>query len=187
MRLRKMLFARHARVCRGHPRLSHLLAHLLAASKTWMAGATSAFTRVFNALCPAMTRRVCRPLRRLLVSIVAVTFAATALAAEFPFERELLLEAKPLPGSKRVPMLEVLREGRAMIDLWCKSGDGRIEVTGDTMKITIEAMRVESCTPERSERDDALAAALEKVMGWRMEDDVLVLIGPTELRYTLSS
>jgi len=118
---------------------------------------------------------------------VAVTFAATALAAEFPFERELLLEAKPLPGSKRVPMLEVLREGRAMIDLWCKSGDGRIEVTGDTMKITIEAMRVESCTPERSERDDALAAALEKVMGWRMEDDVLVLIGPTELRYTLSS
>ena len=119
--------------------------------------------------------------------VIAVLLATTAFAAEFPFERELILEAKPLPGSKRVPMLEVLREGRAMIDLWCKSGDGRIEVSGDTIKITIEAMRAERCTPERSERDDALAAALEKVTGWRLEDDVLVLIGPSELRYTLSS
>jgi hypothetical protein len=119
--------------------------------------------------------------------MVVMLAASGASAAEFPFERELLLEAKPLPGSKRVPMLEVLREGRAIIDLWCKSGDGRIEIAGDTIKITIEAMRLESCTPERSERDDGLAAALEKVTGWRMEDDVLVLIGPTELRYTLSS
>jgi hypothetical protein len=124
---------------------------------------------------------------RYLAAGVAAMLAATAAAAEFPFERELLLDAKPLPGSKRVPMLEVLREGRALIDLWCKSGNGRIEVAGDTIKITIEAMRSESCTPERSERDDALAAALEKVTGWRMDDDVLVLSGPTELRYALSS
>jgi hypothetical protein len=32
-----------------------------------------------------------------------------------------------------------------------------------------------------------MAEALAKVANWRMEDDVLVLIGPTELRYTLSS
>ena len=113
--------------------------------------------------------------------------AATAAAAEFPFERELLLDAKPLPGSKRVPMLEILREGRALIDLWCKSGDGRVEVSCDTIKITIEAMKVESCTPERMERDEPLVAALAAVTQWRMEDDVLVLIGPTELRYALSS
>jgi heat shock protein HslJ len=113
--------------------------------------------------------------------------AATAAAAEFPFERELLLDAKPLPGGKRVPMLEILREGRAMIDLWCRSGDGRVEVSGETIKITIEAMRAETCTPERMERDEALAAALAAVTQWRMEDDVLVLIGPTELRYALSS
>jgi hypothetical protein len=28
---------------------------------------------------------------------------------------------------------------------------------------------------------------LGKVMNWSMEDNVLVLIGPTELRFTLSS
>jgi heat shock protein HslJ len=122
-----------------------------------------------------------------LAGALAMVLATAAAAAEFPFEHELLLDAKPLPGSKRVPMLEILREGRATIDLWCKSGDGRVEVSGDTIKITIEAMKLESCTPERMERDDALAAALAAVTQWRMEVDVLVLIGPTELRYALSS
>ena len=46
------------------------------------------------------------------LALIAMMLAATtALAAEFPFERELLLEAKPLPGSKRVPMLEITRDG----------------------------------------------------------------------------
>ncbi len=126
---------------------------------------------------------------RYLAAGVAAMLAATAAAAEFPFERELLLDAKPLPGSKRVPMLEIFREGRALIDLWCKSGDGRVEISGDAIKITItiEAMKLESCTPERMERDEAFAAALAAVTQWRMDDDVLVLIGPTELRYALSS
>ena len=126
---------------------------------------------------------------RYLAAGVAMMLAATAAAAEFPFERELLLDAKPLPGSKRVPMLEIFREGRALIDLWCKSGDGRVEISGDAIKITItiEAMKLESCTPERMERDEAFAAALAAVTQWRMDDDVLVLIGPTELRYALSS
>ena len=108
-------------------------------------------------------------------------------AAEFPFERELLLEAKPLPGSKRVPMLEVTRDGRAVIDLWCRSGEGRVKIEDDMIEFTLGAMREEGCTPERTQRDEALAAALGKVMNWSMEDDVLVLSGPTELRYTLSS
>jgi heat shock protein HslJ len=152
-----------------------------------MAGATSAFTRVFNALCPAMTWRVCRPFRQLFVSIVVVTFAATALAAEFPFERELLLEAKPLPGSKRVPMLEITRDGRAVIDLWCRSGEGRVKIEDDMIELTFGPMREGECTPERTQRDEAMTEALAKVANWRMEDDVLVLIGPTELRYALSS
>src|SRR5262245_48866774 len=124
---------------------------------------------------------------RSVLAAAAVFVAATAFADEFPFERELMLEAKPLPGSKRVPMLEILREGRAMIDLWCKSGDGRVEVAGETIKITIEAMKVETCTPERTERDEPLAGALAAITQWRMEEDVLVLIVPTELVYTLSS
>jgi heat shock protein HslJ len=111
----------------------------------------------------------------------------TTLAAEFPFERELLLEAKPLPGSKRVPMLEITRDGRAIVDLWCRSGDARVKIQDDTIEFTLGAMRDEGCTPERTQRDEALSTALGKVMKWSMEDDVLVLSGPTELRYTLSS
>jgi heat shock protein HslJ len=124
---------------------------------------------------------------RLFAGAVAILLSATASAAEFPFERELLLEAKPLPGSKRVPMLEITRDGRAVIDLWCRSGEGSVKLEDDMIELTLGAMRQEGCTPERMERDEALAAALEKVMNWSMEDDVLVLIGPTELRYTLSS
>jgi heat shock protein HslJ len=124
---------------------------------------------------------------RLFAATAAILLSATALAAEFPFERELLLEAKPLPGSKRVPMLEITRDGRAIIDLWCRSGEGRVKIEDDMIEFTLGAMREEGCTPERMQRDEALTAALEKVVNWTMEDDVLVLIGPTELRYTLSS
>jgi heat shock protein HslJ len=129
-------------------------------------------------------KRVCGGL----AGVIAVALAATSvLAAEFPFERELLLEAKPLPGSKRVPMLEITRDGRAIVDLWCRSGAARVKIENDTIEFTLGAMREEGCTPERAQRDEAMAEALAKVANWRMEDDVLVLIGPTELRYTLSS
>jgi heat shock protein HslJ len=124
---------------------------------------------------------------RLLAGAAAILLSATASAAEFPFERELLLEAKPLPGSKRVPMLEVTRDGRAIIDLWCRSGEARVKIEDDRIEFTLGAMREEGCTPERTQRDEAMAAALGKVVKWSMEDDVLVLSGPTELRYTLSS
>src|SRR5262249_36259962 len=41
---------RHARACRGHPRLS-------SEAKTWMAGTPARLRASFDALCPAMTRR----------------------------------------------------------------------------------------------------------------------------------
>ena len=122
------------------------------------------------------------------LAVIAVMLVSSlGFAAEFPFERELLLEAKPLPGSKRVPMLEITRDGRAVIDLWCRNGEGRVKLEDDMIEFTLGAMREEGCTPERTQRDEAMVAALEKVANWRIEDDVLVLIGPTELRYTLSS
>ena len=124
---------------------------------------------------------------RLFAGATAILLSAAASAAEFPFERELLLEARPLPGSKRVPMLEITRDGRAVIDLWCRSGEGRVKLEDDMIEFTLGPMREEGCTPERTQRDEGMAEALAKVANWRMEDDVLVLIGPTELRYTLSS
>ena len=50
-----------------------------------------------------------------------VISAACACAQEdFPFEHELLLDAHPMKGSKRIPVLSVEPDGTATIDLWCK-------------------------------------------------------------------
>jgi META domain len=122
------------------------------------------------------------------LAVALLAAAPPAFAqAEFPYERELILDVKPLPGSKRVPMLEILPDGRAMIDLWCRSGEGRVEVTGDAIKITVGPLREEACTPERARLDDDLASGLEAATTWQVDDDVLVLAGPTELRYRLST
>jgi heat shock protein HslJ len=122
---------------------------------------------------------------------IAAILMAVALDARaesrFPFESEMLLDVRPLPGSKRVPILEILSNGRATIDLWCSSGEGQAEVAGEAIRFVIGALQEQSCTPERQQRDQDLAAALSQVTQWRLEDDVLVLIGPTELRYRLST
>jgi hypothetical protein len=122
------------------------------------------------------------------LGLTVALLAAPALAqTEFPYEQELFLDVKPLPGSKRVPMLEILPDGRAMIDLWCKSGEGRVEVKGDAIKFTIGPLHEEYCTPDRVKLDDELAPVLESMSKWQVEDDVLVLSGATELRYRLST
>jgi META domain len=107
--------------------------------------------------------------------------------AGFPFDQEMQLDTRPLPGSRRVPMLEIQPDGRADVDLWCHSGPGRVEVMGASVKITLGQMREEACTPERAQRDEELAAALAQVTRWRVQQDVVVLSGSTELRYRLST
>ena len=107
--------------------------------------------------------------------------------AEFPFESEMLLDVRPPPGSKRVPILEILGNGRAMIDLWCSSGQGQAEVAGGAIRLVLGPLQEQSCTPERRQRDEELAAALSQVTEWRRQDDVIILVGPIELRYRLST
>jgi heat shock protein HslJ len=122
--------------------------------------------------------------------VTAALLAATAGAfaqAEFPFDHELLLDARPLPGSKRIPILEISADGRAQIDLWCRSGAGQVAVTGMTIKFTLGPMREQACTPERAQRDEEMAVVLSEVSRWRREGDVVVLVGPRELRFHLSS
>jgi heat shock protein HslJ len=121
---------------------------------------------------------------------IAVLLAAAplrAMAAEFPFDHEMLLDVRPLPGSKRVPILEIGADGRAQVDFWCKSGAAQVEITGMAIKFALGPLREEACTPERLERDDALIAAFAQPMQWQMEDDVLVLDGLIELRFRLST
>ncbi len=50
----------------------------------------------------------------------------------FPFDAELRLEAKPQPGSKRVPWLQFSESGTVEIDLWCASGRGQAVIVDQT-------------------------------------------------------
>ena len=124
------------------------------------------------------------------LSAAAATLLAAGAAfaqAAFPFDRELLLDARPLPGSRRIPILEIGADGRAQIDLWCRSGAGQVVVSGATIKITLGPLREDACTPERARRDEEMAAALSEVTRWRTDGDRVVLVGPTELRFLLSA
>lgn len=114
---------------------------------------------------------------------MAFVLMSGAWAQEFPFDRELLLDAAPMRGSKRVPGLEVSANGEATIDLWCKSGPGRVVVAGDTVTVIPGEMRPAQCNPEQAQGDNEMLTNLTQVTNWRREGDVLVLIGPTILRF----
>ena len=109
-------------------------------------------------------------------------------AAEFPYDQDLLLDVRPLPGSKRVPILEIGPDGRAQVDLWCRSGRAQVTISGEAITFTLGPLREEGCTPERTARDEEMIAVLSQVTQWRLEEDDFVLVGgPIELRFRLST
>ena len=110
-----------------------------------------------------------------------------AIAGElgFPFDRELMLEAAPMPGSKRVPILEIAENGAASIELWCARVQAQAAVGGDTITIVpIKGDRAQ-CAPEHQNVDENLLAALMRVTNWRRSGDVIELFGATTLRFRL--
>src|SRR5947209_12791940 len=68
----------------------------------------------------ATARRAGR-VRGALIVFFAWAGVAAGIAAErgFPNDSVLLLEARPMKGSKRVPILQIESKGEASIDLWC--------------------------------------------------------------------
>ena len=100
-------------------------------------------------------------LARVGLPLILTGFACVAEAqSEFPYDRDLVLDARAMRGGKRVPVLSVEQNGRAQIDLWCKRGDGQAAIAGDTITITVGTMRDEPCTPERAQADEDMLAAL---------------------------
>jgi heat shock protein HslJ len=118
-----------------------------------------------------------------LVMIGAGNIPTASAQAEFPYNRDLILDARPMRGSKRVPIVAVEQNGRAQIDLWCKRGDGQVTIAGDTIAITPFGMKDEPCTPERQQADEELLAALLQVTNWQMRGDVVTLSGGTALHF----
>jgi heat shock protein HslJ len=100
-----------------------------------------------------------------------------ALAQAFPYGMELVLDASPMRGSKKIPSLDINQDGTADIDLWCNAVKARLVVAANTVTIITGVMSARSCTPERSRADDDLLAALNDVTTWRMEREALVFSG----------
>ncbi len=119
--------------------------------------------------------------------VLGLLLASAAQAQEFPYDRDLVLDAWPMRGSKRVPVLSVDGSGQAQIDLWCKRGQGQAVIAGDTITIIVRAMADEACTPERAQADEQMLVALSQVTSWSLRGDVVTFNGAAPLRFRTAS
>jgi heat shock protein HslJ len=108
---------------------------------------------------------------------------ALAQQAGFPLDSELFLDARPLPGTKRIPNMDIAGDGTFMLEMWCNRVEGQMVVAGDTITVMPGQPTDRPCTPEQSGRDADLLAALNAVTNWRLSGDDLLLVGPTTLRF----
>jgi heat shock protein HslJ len=118
------------------------------------------------------------------VSMVTATMHARA-GDPFPFERELLLDAKPMKGSKRIPVLAIGRQGETTIDLWCNSLDGQVVVVDGIISIMTGAKTNRPCDAGRLRGDDEILAALLDTKTWRRDGNVVVFSGARTLRFLI--
>jgi heat shock protein HslJ len=108
-----------------------------------------------------------------------------AVAAErgFPYNSELMLDARPMRGSRRVPMLVIGAQGETAIEGWCNTVKAQMVVAADTVTILTGTKTDQQCAPERMRGDEELLAALTEVTNWRRDGDVLTLRGTKTLRF----
>jgi len=119
--------------------------------------------------------------------VLAGGSAGIAADRSFPYDSTLLLEAKPMKGSKRVPILQIESRGGASIDLWCNRVQAQLVVVDATITIILGASTEKQCDPDRMQADEDLMGALQQVANWRRQDDLLILQGERSLRFHLSS
>jgi hypothetical protein len=117
--------------------------------------------------------------------LVCSLWPAAASERTFPFDRELMLDVAPMPGSKRIPILQIDANGAASIDLWCASMRGQANVTEDSISIVPGPRQPIQCAPDRQSGDENLLAALVQVTNWRRDGNVIELRGATILRFRL--
>ena len=131
-------------------------------------------------------------------SLGSITFSLALVAAacgagpahaqeEFPFGFEMTLDASRMPGSKRVPNLEIGDNGEVVLELWCKGGKGQFSVAGNTVIFVPGAMENRACPPDRTQADDDLIAALGDVASWKRQGDLVTLIGTRTLRFRINT
>ena len=122
---------------------------------------------------------------RVVVVTLVVAVAPAAADDSFPFGTTLMLDAAPMRGSKRIPMLEIAENGAASIDLWCASASAKAIISDNSITIALWNSYNVQCEPERQARDAELLTALVGVTGWRRKGDVVELLGVVPLRFRL--
>ena len=119
--------------------------------------------------------------------VACVAWAETTLAqggdGGFPYDHELLLDARPMPGSKRIPNMDVGADGSIALEMWCNRVEGQMVIAGDTVTVITGQPTARSCPPQRARADDDLLEALNGVTNWRWQGDAMVLIGSKTLRF----
>ena len=122
---------------------------------------------------------------RLGLGLVLLLGAVTASWAddEFPFEGELILDARPMPGSKRIPNMDIAADGKIELEMWCNKVDGQVVVAGDTLTVVTGTPTTRDCPPDRAQRDNELLDALAGVTGWKRSGDFVQFVGPKPLRF----
>lgn len=110
---------------------------------------------------------------------VAAIGCTTAFAAggDFPFDSELLFDARPMKGSKQVPSMDIGPRGQASIRLWCNTVTGQLVVVADTVTILTGQKTERQCPAERMRGDDDMLSALTRVTNWRRDGSLVQFEG----------
>jgi hypothetical protein len=123
-----------------------------------------------------------------LLVIATASPPGPALADDgFPFGTEMQLDVNRMPGSKRIPNLEIGDAGEVALELWCKGGKGQFSVAGNTVVFVMGAMENRPCPPDRAQADDELIAALSETGSWKRQGDFVSFIGTKTLRFRINT
>jgi len=129
--------------------------------------------------------------------LISAALWPAAAGESFPFGSELMLDAAPMHGSKRIPMLEIEDDGTASIDLWCTSLHAQATIADDSITIVpgqpaslipgqpADKDTEAQCDPDRQASDTTLLSQLGQVTKWRRNGEVVELSGGATLRFRL--
>ena len=123
----------------------------------------------------------------LLLLATALHFNPAKADDGFPFETQMQLDVNRMPGSKRIPNLDIGEAGEVVFELWCKGGKGQFSVAGNTVIFVAGAMENRSCPPDRAQADDELIAALTDAGTWKRQGDLVLFVGAKTLRFRINT
>jgi hypothetical protein len=121
--------------------------------------------------------------RRLVLAVLAgCAWSAAASGSEFPFGSKLVLDAAPLPGAKRIPMIRVEKSGAVTANMWCPSSNLKFQakVADDTIKLDSDNVLPSDygrgCDTLIQTADFKLTVNLFAITAWSRQDDLITFV-----------